>query len=159
MSKVRVTDKRRFDRTGKAKQPSIPKRNRKERYAAEIYRLTKFVRPLDPAVDEAASEAVPKLAELGEPHNIEGKIGQYIILSVPETCSEDSAASLRDQAMTLLKRPVIVVTHNVMFMQAVRLPPKEAAEVVREAEDYAEARASAVQEAAVEPVAETAEPK
>ena len=104
------------------------KRNRKERLGSQVYRAVKLFHDDDDDKDTLLID--------GEAHIIEGEIGQWVVLSVP-TVSVSMAAmeELKAKAQLALNRPVIVLTHNVDFMVLHKLPPKEAAAVIKRAED------------------------
>jgi len=57
-----------------------------------------------------------------------------VVLSVPETTSRASCDRLRDAAVKELRKPVLVVTHNVEFLRATKLSTAEAARVIKQAE-------------------------
>lgn len=127
-----VKDKRRFNKDGSAKkrQPPRtgpnPKRNRKERLAAVVYRVEHLFQPRDS--DDAQFS-------IGQVHHIEGELDDRLIVSVPEITSEAAAAKLQGRLEADYNQPVMVVTHNISLMRAVRLPPKQAAEIIKNAED------------------------
>lgn len=93
-----------------------------------MYRLENYLQKADE--DEIMIE--------GEVHYIEGCLDNYVIISVPETTSQASAEKIKQEAIKLLNKPVCVITHNIAFVKAVKLSPKEAAAVIKRGEDYAE---------------------
>jgi hypothetical protein len=72
-----------------------------------------------------------------EDHYIEGKLGQYVVVSIPESCNEFRANEIKNKVMSLVKRPVVVMTHNISLLKASKLSSSEAAEVIRKGEEYA----------------------
>ena len=71
----------------------------------------------------------------GESHYIEGRLEDYHVVSVPEITTEATASEIRHKIEQNIGEPVMVVTHNVCFLTAVRLAPKEAAQLIKQAED------------------------
>ena len=106
---------------------SLVKRNRQERKNAQIYRLESLLSKVDTL----------GFAVEGEVHHIEGAIDQYVVVSVPETTSYAQAERIKTEAIRLTGKPACVVSHNVTFLRAVKLSPKEAAEVVKQGENHA----------------------
>lgn len=56
---------------------------------------------------------------------IRGKLQDHIIVSLPVTASYRAASELREKLISELKKPVIVVTHNVNFLKVEKLGRKE----------------------------------
>jgi len=117
-----------FKDSRKIKHPESPlKRNRRERQSAEVYRLENLF------VDEER-----KRLGLDEGNYIEGNLAGYVVVSVPETTTYAMAEEIKQKAMVMLKQPVTVITHNIAFLKATKLTPKEAAKIIKDGEDYAE---------------------
>lgn len=95
------------------------RKNRKQRRASGIYRLEPLFR--DPETRSLMSK--------GATHTIDGKLGEYLVVSVPETTTRASAADLERELSKLAKQPVLVVTHNMAFFRAKLLTGKEEAEL------------------------------
>ena len=111
---------------------SMVKRNRSERRHAEVYRLTPLLDRND-----------PDILELSAPeHHIEGTFGQYVVVSVPESCNMARAEEIKEQVMALVHRPVVVMSHNITLLKATKLGASEAAECIRKGEEYAAAAES-----------------
>jgi hypothetical protein len=106
-----------------------------------VYRLESALEPL---TEEEMESAV---AVQAEKHHIEGKLEDYIVVSVPETTSYEMAEDIKNRVMAVVKRPVCVISHNVSVLRAVKLTPKEAAEVIKKGEDYAEQQLAQAQHA------------
>ena len=79
------------------------------------------------------------LAQNAPDHHIEGTFGQYVVVSVPESCNMARAEEIKEQVMTLTKRPVVVMSHNISILKATKLSASDAAECIRKGEEYAEA--------------------
>lgn len=79
---------------------------------------------------------------------VEGKLEDQIIISVPVTTSMSRIRKICDEATKELGKPVTVITHNMEFLVAKKLPPKEAAATIKRIEDYAEERERAFHAAA-----------
>ena len=92
-----------------------------------MYRLEPLLKVVD----------VLGFAVQGEVHHIEGELDNYVVVSVPETTSYAQAERIKVEATRLTEKPCCVISHNVNFMRAVRLSPKEAAKVIKAGEDYA----------------------
>lgn len=73
--------------------------------------------------------------EIGVPTNVEGELGDYVVVSIPVTESHATAKQVRDQLAAVLRRPVLVVTHNMQFLVTKRLSPKDASVVIKQMED------------------------
>jgi hypothetical protein len=73
-----------------------------------------------------------------EDHYVEGRFGDYVVVSVPESCNMARAEEIREKVMALVKRPVVVLSHNISLLKVTRLSSSEAAEVIRKGEAYAE---------------------
>ena len=94
-----------------------------------MYRLTPLLDRNDPDL----------LAISAPEHHIEGTFGQYVVVSVPESCNMARAEEIKEQVMALVKRPVVVMSHNISLLKATKLSASEAAECIRKGEEYAEA--------------------
>lgn len=92
-----------------------------------MYRLVPLLETYDPDVVSIAAEE----------HHIEGKLGQYVVVSVPESCNMARAEEIKAKVMALVKKPVVVFSHNISLLKASRLSSAEAAEVIRKGEEYA----------------------
>lgn len=114
------------------------KRNRKERRSAVVYRLEH--------VFKGDSPEQPLLVD-EQPHYIEGELGNRVIISVPEMTSMVTVERIQDVAEEALGKPVLVVTHNVEFMKAVKLTPQETSKVVKQVEDAKEDERKQIEEA------------
>lgn len=104
------------------------KRNRKERRHAEVYRLEPLLDRDDPNI----------LEQHAPDHMIEGTFGEYVIVSVPESCNMLRAKDIQNQVTALVHRPVVVMSHNISLLKATKLSASEAAECIRKSEKYAE---------------------
>lgn len=100
-------------------------RNRKTRYATVVTRLVPRFRDKQAVGVEA----------YGMPHEIEGELADYVIVSVPCSESHASAKVLREKLQEALAKPVLIVTHNVEFLLAKKLTPKEGAKFLKEIEE------------------------
>lgn len=89
-----------------------------------MYRFTPLFRDQERKVLEARPETF-----------VEGKIGNYLIVSVPESTTTAAALAVRDQSMEAFKCPVMVVTHNVEFVKVERLSAADATRVLREIDE------------------------
>ena len=69
-------------------------------------------------------------------HYIEGVLDQYVIVSVPECTNMARAEEIKAQVMTLVKKPVVVISHNISLLKAVKLSASEAANAIRQGEEY-----------------------
>ena len=93
-----------------------------------MYRLEPLLEKADPDV----------IAVVNQTHHIEGQLGQYVVVSVPECCNLERAEQIKNQVMELVKKPVVVLSHNISLLKAVKLSPSEAAQVIKQGEEYAE---------------------
>lgn len=98
---------------------------------------------VEPLLDR---DNIKDLPDWPESH-IEGQLGNYLVVSVPVTTSFSKLAEIRQKMMEVTGGPVLVITHNMSLLKATKLPPKEASQVIKNAEDYAEARDRAIEEA------------
>jgi hypothetical protein len=65
-----------------------------------------------------------------ETHRIEGKLAEFLVVSVPETTTEAKAIELEQKLTTLTKgQPVLVISHNIQLMRATPLTRQEKAEL------------------------------
>lgn len=94
------------------------RRLRKRRGASGVYKLESLFDGPEGTLEIAGSE-----------HYIDGKLGSYLIVSVPETTSKASAVELERKLSEVAKRPVLVVTHNITFLRATMLSGKEREEL------------------------------
>ena len=92
-----------------------------------MYRLTPVLEKFDPEI----------LDIVNQDHYIEGKLGQYVVVSVPESCNMVRAEEIKEKIMALVKKPVVVMSHNITLLKAVKLSASEAAEVIRNGEEHA----------------------
>jgi hypothetical protein len=97
-------------------------RNRKQRRSADIYKVV-------PYMYNQANELVP----MGE-YNIEGEIGDWLVVSVPEEMSASYAGKIRDDLMKRLSKPVMILSHNIQFCSVQKLGSGEAARLVADME-------------------------
>lgn len=95
------------------------RRNRKHRKASGIYKLETLFRDAEKKV----------LLTENSTHYINGRLGEYLIVSVPETTSRASAVDLESALTKIAKKPVLIVTHNIEFLRATLLSAKERAEL------------------------------
>ncbi len=95
------------------------RRHRKRRKASGIYKLETLFRDTEKQA----------LITENSTHYVNGRLGEYLIVSVPETTSRSSAIDLEGVLTKLAKKPVLVVTHNIEFMRATLLTAKERAEL------------------------------
>lgn len=93
-----------------------------------MYRLV----PLLDKFDESTLEI-----GVQEDHYVEGKFGEYVVVSVPESCNMARAEEIKEKVMALVKKPVVVMSHNISLLKVTRLSASEAAEVIRKGEEYA----------------------
>ena len=120
------------------------KRGRKERRRVSAYRLI-------PLFDGETRKEWPD-----SPHwVVEGELEDHTIVSVPVTTSMESIRRIHDQLQSEFGKPVCVITHNMEFLAAKKLPPKEAADVIKRIEDYGEARTREIEKEAARIDAET----
>jgi hypothetical protein len=89
-----------------------------------VYRFTPLFRDQEKKTLEARPDTF-----------VEGEIGDYLIVSVPETLTTASAKMVRDQAMEAFKRPVMIITHNVEFVRVEKLSTAEATRLLREIDE------------------------
>lgn len=115
-------------------------RNRAERRRAEVYRLEPLLDRDDPDL----------LAIHAPEHHVEGSFGQYVVVSVPESCNMARAEEIKAQVAAIVKRPVVVMSHNISLLKAVKLTSSEAAECIRKGEEYAAAMQQRVAEIVTE---------
>jgi len=105
------------------------RQSRKHRRASGIYKLEPLFR----------NEKCELVAKGEHTYYIDGRIGEYAIVSVPETTSRASALALERGLSELAKKPVLIVTHNMTFMRATLLSREERTEL---AAAVAEAKAA-----------------
>ena len=97
-------------------------------------------------------------------HYLEGTVQGSLVVSVPETTSQNTAAALRAGLEGQFKCPVVLVTHNIEFLRAEQLSPGESAKILAQVETQAErkareaAEAKAAAELEVAPAAQEGEP-
>ena len=70
-------------------------------------------------------------------HYIEGTLDQYVVVSVPESTNMARAEEIKEKVMSLVKKPVVVLSHNISLLKAEKLSASEAAEAIRKGEAYA----------------------
>lgn len=101
------------------------RKNRKRKKASGVYRMEPLYQDAD------KSELV-----VGEnTYYIDGKLGEFLIVSVPETTTQASAADLEQELAKVAKKPVLVISHNMTFLRATLLSRKELAELMRNAKE------------------------
>lgn len=69
--------------------------------------------------------------EVTDQYHIGGEIKDHLIVSVPPTISHNAARNLRVQLSEGFGRPVIIVTHNIEFLEVTRLSSKQALAVAK----------------------------
>jgi hypothetical protein len=74
---------------------------------------------------------------------IEGALDEHVVVSVPVDTSIESMRRMYKDLENQFNRPVCLVTHNMQFMVAERLPRSESGRVLKRIEDYAEDRKKA----------------
>lgn len=62
----------------------------------------------------------------GESYTIKGNIGDHVIVSISEGMSNISAQELGDKLKEELGKPIIMITHNISFLKAVKVKASEA---------------------------------
>jgi hypothetical protein len=75
-------------------------------------------------VDQFETPSEGQLEKTGEVY-ITGEIEDHVIVSVPITMSHSSATSLVEELNKAIKKPVILVSHNVHFMRTTKLSFKD----------------------------------
>ena len=71
----------------------------------------------------------------GTEFEVEGSIEDHVIVSVPTSMKERSVRELLEKLSKEISSPVIVVTHNISFLKAKKMTPKEVAELARKNTD------------------------
>lgn len=71
---------------------------------------------------------------------IEGELESFIVVSVPPTISMSMGEHVRTQLAELLRRPVLLITHNMTLMQVEQLSANEAATWIHKMEKAEQAR-------------------
>lgn len=99
--------------------PLNGRHNRKRRKASGIYKLETLFHDAEKQVLKTENST----------HYIDGRLGEYLIVSVPETTSRASAIDLEGVLTKIAGKPVLVVTHNIEFMRATLLTARERAEL------------------------------
>ena len=100
--------------------------DRKRKRASGVYRL-------EPMFHDSEKKAVT--VKDGKTFYIDGRIGDGLILSVPETTTRASALELEQSVGEIVKKPVLVVTHNMSFLRATLLTADERAELSKVLEE------------------------
>jgi hypothetical protein len=98
------------------------RRSRKQRKTSGIYQL-------EPLFGDAKKDT---LTVNETSFFVDGRIGEYLIVSVPVTTTRASALALEEEFKKVAKRPVLVVTHNMSFLKATLLTGKEKAKLAEE---------------------------
>ncbi len=115
-------------------------KDRKRNRASGVYRL-------EPMFENSKGVAV---TVEGKTFHIDGRLGDCLVLSVPESTTRAAALELEQSIGDVAKKPVLIVTHNMKFLRATLLTAKEKAEL---AEALKEATTPAVpEEQAPEPL-------
>lgn len=123
------------------------RRNRDQRRKTTLYRLCALAREERPLrAVEGDGETKPLKLVAGEDCAIEGELEGYILVSVPPTISHQAAKVLQDKLRETLGKPVMLFTHNVLFLRAEKMSSKEANEVLKEVEDGVAAQAAAAKQ-------------
>jgi hypothetical protein len=102
----------------------MPKRNRKQRYDADVYRLEHLLK-----------DGTPCPVSEEQNHFIEGGIDGVMVLSVPTNTPAKVAANVQEMVSKKFNQDVLIVTHNIGFLKATKISPKEAAELVKMAQE------------------------
>lgn len=97
------------------------RRARKQRKASGIYKL-------EPLFGNAEKD---ELTVNDTSFYIDGRLGEFLIVSVPVTTTRASALALEGELKKVTKRPVLVVTHNMSFLRATLLTSKEKAALAK----------------------------
>jgi hypothetical protein len=63
--------------------------------------------------------------EISDKFNVVGELYKHILVSVPATTSKNAAIELQTQLETQLKKPVIILTHNISVLSARLLDSQE----------------------------------
>ena len=98
------------------------RRERKRRKASGVYRL-------EALFGDGQKEPV---TIKDKTYYVEGRLGEHCIVSVPETTTRASATDLERKLTEIVKKPVLVVTHNMTFLKATLLSGKEQAKIIDE---------------------------
>ena len=100
----------------------------KQKYRAQVYQLTPLASG-DPSVHPSAGRLWPT-----EVYSIVGEIEDHLVVSIPTSTTHNTAKLLRDKLVEVAKKPVLIVTDNIHFLQVNRLQPKDALRVIKRAE-------------------------
>lgn len=84
---------------------------------------------VEPLSEDGGEHSDLEVAGQLHPYVVEGSLADFVVVSVPETVSASVAREIVEQLQTQMKKPVMVITHNVMFMRARRLTRREMADV------------------------------
>jgi hypothetical protein len=114
------------------------RRLRKHRRASGIYRLESLFRDSENWATPDGLETREVLKVGDTVHYIDGKLGDYLIVSVPETTSKASAIQLERELSEVAKKPVLVVTHNIAFLRATMLTGREREELKKKIQEATE---------------------
>ena len=102
----------------------IQKRNRKQRQSADVYR-----------VEHLFKDGAPHPIDQQRRSFIEGNLDAVLIVSVPTSTPVGVCDQLQKTVADKFKQDVLVITHNIEFMKATKVPPNEAARIVGQAEE------------------------
>jgi len=74
--------------------------------------------------------------DVGTPVEIEGELGDYLVVSIPPSESHATAEFIKNKVAEMLGRtlPILVVTHNMEFLVSKQLRPKEGAKILKQME-------------------------
>ena len=101
-------------------------------------------------LDRLLSDGGEDLKFADEIHHIGGVIDGWTVLSVPETTSEAEAARVSELIkITMQTQKVLVVTHNTSFLKLTKVKPKDAAKIIKAAEDNMAAQHNALVESRI----------
>jgi hypothetical protein len=101
-----------------------------------VYRL-RLLFPKREGDEPYVAEDGTVIEDLGEgpPYFVEGEFEGRLIVSVPDSASTRACQELQARLEQQFLRPALVLTHNIQFVEAVRLTAAEANAVVKQAED------------------------
>lgn len=104
------------------------KMNRKERRSQDVYKLTGLFRPEGTTLPLGESDL-----EEAPSHKVLGKIEDVLFVSVPPDTSYNACQRLHDTISVSLgdRKPIMIVSHNVELLRAVKLPKSESANLIR----------------------------
>lgn len=98
-------------------------RNKRKKYRPELYEV-KFLQEVDPPLDAKDCQYI-----ISEGAVLECAIDRYLVISIPATSTRETARQIQINLSSKLNRSVLVIGHNIKFVELRKMTPDQAKQV------------------------------